>query len=123
MKKISKVISMSKQKGLPIAAMAWFKQELDRIVEDKEQLVADYFNLTHSIEDGDDEAIGLANMIVDMQKKQLDRIDVQLIRWSALKLTEQQQVAMAYCQTQLHTLYQLQSLLEQGTPANMDLLQ
>ena len=123
MKKISKVIIMSEQKELPIQAIGWFEQELDRMVEDKEQLVADYFNLTHGIEDGDNEAIRLANMIVNMQKKQLDRVDVQLIRWSALKLTEQQQEAVVYCQTQLHTLYQLQNLLEQGPPANMHLLQ
>lgn len=114
---------MNKKKSLPIAAIIWFEQELDRIVEDKEQLVADYFNLTQSIEDGNDEAIGLVNMIVDMQRKQLERIDVQLIHWSALKLTQRQQEAMAYCQTQLSTLYQLQNLLEQGLPANMHLLQ
>lgn len=106
-------------KWLPIVAVDWLKQELDRAMEDSIKLADRYFNLTRGIKDKSNGMKGLANMIVNMHKKQLERMDLQIVHWLTLELTEQEQQAAAYCLMQILKLYRVQDLLDQAPPANM----
>jgi len=86
------------------------------MIEDAVGRVAKFFNTMQAIERGDDNIKALTDMIIDMHKKQLEHIDLQLVHWLTLKLTKQQQEAVSYCQEQVLNLYRLQALLENGLP-------
>lgn len=107
---------MSDKKYLPIEAIAWFAEKLEQTIEDTAERVAQFFNATLDIEEWRDEAKALADLIIDIHKKQVESLDLQLVHWYTLKLTKQQKAALSHCQEHMCDLYRLQELFEQGPP-------